>query len=215
MPIIQGLNLLGDGEGPPLVGYFGDPWQQIYDGRAGDFAPPALGRSITKEENFRCSPAVIDFLNAFRTDVKQFAAGRNKEVKGSVELRLIRAQEPQGERKRYTETQIAHALELLDDALRDWGWADREDVVRLFLARQMIARRLGFSTLHQLFTGSYSSSRSQDDYETGEHFLLKPFVQTVMPLVAAKRTDDVDTVVERLRRDSPAFDVRGPNARRR
>ena len=81
VPIVEGLNELGSGVGLPLVGYFGDPWQQIYDGRAGNFAPPPEGVTITKTENFRCSPQVVILLNAFRTDVEQQPAG-----KGAVKI---------------------------------------------------------------------------------------------------------------------------------
>ena len=40
--IVTGLNLASENGWPPLVGYFGDPWQQIYDGRAAlSIQPPA------------------------------------------------------------------------------------------------------------------------------------------------------------------------------
>lgn len=67
--IVAGLNLVGAGVGLPVIGYFGDPWQQIYDRSAGDFAPPEGGEVITKTENFRCSKSVIRLLNAYRADV--------------------------------------------------------------------------------------------------------------------------------------------------
>ena len=89
VPIVEGLNQTCAAPGLPLVGYFGDPWQQIYEGRAGDFAPPEGGLPITKVENFRCAPQVIDFLNAFRTAVEPVPAGPNSEVEGSVEIRLV------------------------------------------------------------------------------------------------------------------------------
>ena len=188
--IVDGLNLTCGEEGLPLVGYFGDPWQQIYDDRASHFAPPENGQTITKTENFRCSVSVVNFLNAFRDDVKQFAAGPNQHVEGSVEAILIQSEEPAALRKRYSEEQIARALERMDSALDLLGWRDREDVIRLFLARQMIARRLGFSELHQLFTGKYASQRAQQDYEEGEHLLLKPLIDVVCPLVEAHEQDD-------------------------
>lgn len=210
--IIAGLNLTCGQDGLPLVGYFGDPWQQIYDGRAGDFAPPPGGRTITKVENFRCAPQLIGFLNAFREDVQQVPAGKNKDLVGSVEIRLVRAEAPQGERRRYSEPQLQRALSAMDQALEAWGWIGREDVIRLFLARQMIARRLGFSSLHQLFTGQFASSRAQDGYESGEHYLLKPFIKTICPLITAHQSGESRKVIDILRRDSPAYSTTGPNA---
>ncbi|MHA7816792.1 MAG: UvrD-helicase domain-containing protein [Pseudohaliea sp.] len=211
--IVDALNELAGDDGLPVVGYFGDPWQQIYDQRAGDFQPPEGGEVIKKAENFRCSESVISFLNAFRKDVQQYPAGKNKERQGSVEITLIEAEDPEitGRVKRYSEEQIDRALLRMDHALEAWGWVGRNDVIRLFLARQMIARRLGFVRLHKLFTGPYASTSAQDDYESGEHFLLKPIVTAVWPLIEAHRNGDHRQVVDLLRTIGPAFDVRGKN----
>ncbi|MBS1042203.1 ATP-dependent helicase [Gluconobacter cerinus] len=210
--IVAGLNLVCAGTGLPLVGYFGDPWQQIYDRSAGEFAPPDGGEIITKTENFRCSKSVIRLLNAYRRDVEQYAAGENKDREGSVEFRLVKAEEPSEPRKRYGEGQIKRALARMDAAVEDWGWTGRADVTRLFLARQMIARRLGFSDLNKLFTGDFASSRATEAYEAGEHFLIKPFLTTICPLIIARKQDDGRKVVDILRRESPAFAVDGANA---
>lgn len=210
--IVAGLNLVGAGTGLPVIGYFGDPWQQIYDRSAGDFVPPAGGELITKTENFRCSQSVIRLLNAYRDDVEQYAAGTNKTCEGSVEFLLVQAEEPTEPRKRYSEDQIERALARMDDAIEGWGWTGRDDVMRLFLVRQMIARRLGFADLNRLFTGEYASSRAQDAFESGEHFLLKPFLSTICPLIAAHEQGDARMVINLLRRESPAFSVDGFNA---
>jgi DNA helicase-2/ATP-dependent DNA helicase PcrA len=212
--IVTGLNLVCEGNGLPMIGYFGDPWQQIYDRSAGAFAPPEGGTVIAKTENFRCSKSVIDLLNAYRSDVEQYAAGDNKKCEGSVEFRLIKAEEPTEPRKRYSEAQIDRALARMDAAIADWGWTGREDLVKLFLARQMIARRLGFADLNRLFTGDYASSRAQDTFEAGEHFLLKPFLSTICPLITAHQQGDDRKIINLLRRDSPAFAVDGLNSER-
>lgn len=214
VPIIDGLNMTCALPGLPLVGYFGDPWQQIYDGRAGDFAPPEGGLSITKAENFRCSPQVIHFLNSFRTDVQQVAAGSNAEVDGSVEIRLVQAEAPEGPRKRYSEGQLDRALAEMDRAVDGWGWNERPDVIRLFLVRQMIARRLGFSCLQEIFTGPYASQRAQEGYESGEHYLLRPFLKVICPLIDASTKGESRRVIDILRANSPTYDPYGPNANR-
>ncbi|HFT5240799.1 TPA: UvrD-helicase domain-containing protein [Yersinia enterocolitica] len=210
--IVAGLNLVCAGMGLPMVGYFGDPWQQIYERGAGAFAPPEGGEVIAKTENFRCSKSVIRLLNAYRSDVVQYAAGDNKACEGSVEFRLVKAEEPTEPRKRYSEAQIDNALAQMDLAVADWGWTGCEDVMNLFLARQMIARRLGFADLNRLFTGDYASSRTQDAFEVGEHFLLKPFLSTIFPLITAQEQGDDRMIINLLRRDSPAFAVDGLNA---
>ncbi|MDD2468924.1 MAG: UvrD-helicase domain-containing protein [Desulfobulbus sp.] len=212
--IVEAFNMLAEGEGLPLIGYFGDPWQQIYEKRAGNFQPPIGGEIITKTENFRCSKGVIAFLNAFRKDVEQYAAGDNNGRQGSVQIALIEAENPEAPRKRYTEEQIDRALQRMDQALDAWGWSGRDEVIRLFLARQMIARRLGFARLNSLFTGTYASTTAQEDYESGDHFLLKPIVRAVWPLIEAYRNGDQRLVIDLLRTIGPAFDVQGKNRNR-
>ena len=212
--IVEGCNLLGGNDGLPVVGYFGDPWQQIYDKRAGDFAPPPNGKTITKTENFRCAESVIALLNAVRKDLTQKAAGDNKGRGGSVRITLVQAENPEGPRNTYSEDQLQRSLARLDAELATWGWAGRKDVIRLFLVRQMIARRLGFTALNTLFTGKYASSRAQDDYEKGEHFLLKPFRTHIWPLVAAQLHGNSREIVGLLTSSSPAFEVSGKNAHR-
>lgn len=210
--IIRGLNLACGGNGLPVVGYFGDPWQQIYSEAAEEFAPPANGKTITKVENFRCPKSVIRLLNGFRTDVEQVPAGANQQIEGSVIFRLVKAEAPEEPRNRYSEAQTERALAQLDQAMVAWGWADRNDVVQLFLVRQMIARRMGFAALNRLFSGSFASTRAQDAFDRGEHFLLAPLSDTIWPLVQAQRGGDSRAIIDILRRNSPAFAVDGVNA---
>lgn len=212
--IVEGLNELGAGVGLPLVGYFGDPWQQIYDGRAGDFLPPEEGLTITKTENFRCSPQVVGLLNAFRTDVEQVPSGKAADLEGSVELVLVEAETPEGPRRTYTSEQRDRALQKMDQAIESWGWTAREDVTLLFLVRQMIARRLGFEQLNSLFIGDFASSRAQDDFEAGEHVLVRPFVEVILPLIRAQQNGDQRRVIDLLRANSPSFSADGPNSNR-
>lgn len=209
--IVRGLNLACEGEGLPIVGYFGDPWQQIYDETAEDFAPPVTGKTITKVENFRCSRSVIRLLNGFRTDVEQVPAGKNQNVEGSVVFRLVKAEVPEL-RNRYSDAQTGRALVQLDQAMRDWDWTDRNDVMKLFLVRQMIARRMGFATLNRLFSGQFASTRAQDAFERGEHSLLLPLTSTIWPLIEAHRAGDSRRIIDILRKQSPAFAVDGVNA---
>ncbi|MDV2467865.1 AAA family ATPase [Acinetobacter chinensis] len=210
--IIEGINLVCAEDGVPVVGYFGDPWQQIYDDSAGNFLPPANGKIIKKTENFRCSESVIRLLNSFRKDVSQYPAGHNKEVEGSVIFRLIQTETPEMPRKKYSEDQVTRALLKMDTALEEWGWSNQDNVVKLFLVRQMIARRMGFSELNKLFNGPFSSSRSEDAFESGEHFALNPIISTIYPLITAKNKYNYRDVIDILRNNSPAFYIDGLNA---
>jgi len=209
--VVEAFNAVATGDFPAVIGYFGDPWQQIYENRAGDFQPPDGGEVISKTENFRCSESVIAFLNMFRKDVEQYPAGDNIARQGSVQITLVQAEDPEAPRRRYSEAQIDRALLRMDQAIEGWGWSGRIDVIQLFLARQMIARRLGFTHLNRLFTGPYASITAQEDYESGEHFLVKPIVNAVFPLISAYRKGDQRLIVDVLRAVGPAFDVRGKN----
>lgn len=212
--VVEAFNFLCQNAGLPIIGYFGDPMQQIYDKRAGDFKGPANSLRIPKEENFRCSVDVIGLLNAFRKDIQQVPAGKNAKIKGSVVLRLIQTDKPGAPRGRYTPDQIESVSQKLDDAMAHWGWKDKKNTKHLYLVRQMIARRLGFSDLHNLFTGDYASTRAQDDYENGQHYLLKPFIVCLYPLIKASRAKDSRGMIDVLRQSSPAFDPKGKNADR-
>ncbi|MCH7563309.1 MAG: ATP-dependent helicase, partial [Gemmatimonadetes bacterium] len=203
--VVDALNTLCGEEGLPIVGYFGDPMQQIYDNRAGEFEGPPGAAVITKEENFRSAQRVIELLNAFRQDVKQVAAGNNADVVGEVFITLVRAEEPNGSRGRYTEEQTERALNRFDEALEGWGWAGRPDIKQLFLVRQMIARRLGFPSLHRLFTGQFASAQAQEDYEKGDHPLLRPFIEALFPIVDASSREDQRALFAVMRNASPSF----------
>lgn len=209
--IVEAFNTVCTGDGLPVVGYFGDPMQQIYDRGMGNFAAPDGSVSITKVENYRCAPQVIKLLNSFRADVQQVAAGKNASIEGRVELVLVQSENPEAPRNRYSDEQLDRAATRFDCILESWGWQEHENVKLLFLVRQMIARRLGFSEMHKLFTGEYASSRAQEDYESGEHALLKPFVKALWPLVEQYRNGDIRSVMNVLREHSPAFDPEGEN----
>lgn len=209
--VVDAINLICADQGLPVAGYFGDPMQQIYDKRAGSFASGGTPKVINKVENYRCAKAVITLLNKLRTDVEQVPAGPNQEVEGSVQLLLVNAETPEAPRGRYSPEQLERAAARFQEALANWGWEDNHEAKRLFLVRQMIARRLGFFELNKLFTGVYASSKAQDEYENGTHYLLKPFLDCICPLVSATRDGDNRRVIDVLRSTSPAFDVLGEN----
>jgi DNA helicase II / ATP-dependent DNA helicase PcrA len=203
--IVAAFNSLCSEDRAPVVGYFGDPMQQIYDKGMGDFGGPSDSRLITKKENFRSAPEIISLLNAFRQDVTQVAAGVNSHVTGSVLITLVQTETPAAPRGRYTDEQLQYAQRRLAAAVEAWGWTNRKSAKQLFLVRRMIARRLGFLPLHDLFTGEYASSRAANSYEDGQHFLLKPFVETIIPLVSAYRNGDSRAAMRVLTSNTAAF----------
>ncbi|HBO45297.1 MAG TPA: DNA helicase II [Planctomycetaceae bacterium] len=212
--IVAAFNAMCTGEGAPVVGYFGDPMQQIYDKGLGNFAGPPNSKVITKEENFRSAPEIISLLNAFRKDVTQVAAGCNSHKEGSVHITLVQAEKPQGQRGRYTEVQLQRTQLRLAEAIELWGWTKKRNAKQLFLVWRMIARRLGFLPLHDLFTGQFASTRATNAYEEGEHFLIKPFLETIIPLVKAHRNHDAGAVMRVLTTRTAAFRSGGAHSKK-
>lgn len=207
--IIEALNNLCGNNGTPIIGYFGDPMQQIYETGMGDFTGPENSCVITKKENYRSSPEIIKLLKVFRSDVKQVPAGKNKLLKGSVEISLVRMEEPEEPRRRYSDDQLKRAQVRLAEVIEQWGWTNNKEIKQLFLARRMIARRLGFLKLHDLFNGPYSSNRAKNAFEKGEHFLLKPFINVIVPLIKAQGEGNSGTMMRILTSRTQAFDYRG------
>jgi DNA helicase-2/ATP-dependent DNA helicase PcrA len=209
--VIAAFNAICSGEGLPMVAYFGDPMQQIYDNGAGVFDGPTGFRAIDKEENFRSATTIVTLTNKLRSDIQQTPAGDSALNAGSVLLTLIETEAPAGPRGRYTPEQLDQSLSKFDEALQYIGWQDNEEAKRLFLVRQMIARRLGFSSLQNLFTGEYASQRAQNEYVDGSHFLVKPFIKSLCPLIASMRSGNKKKIVDILRERTPAFDILGRN----
>nr|WP_275575125.1 UvrD-helicase domain-containing protein [Methylocucumis oryzae] len=205
--IMEALNQIASEEGLPIIGYFGDPMQQIYEKRAGQFNGPSDYKLIKKTENYRCSTEVIKLLNAIRPDLQQMPGTSN--VTGSVEIRLIQAESGNGNRNTYTDDQLSNALKQFDMALVHFQWENADGIKQLFLTRQMIAHRLGFSKLNQLFTGNYASQTVEDSFKEGEHFALKPFIDVLIPLIEAHRIDDHAAIIQVMREHSPLLDPEG------
>lgn len=209
--VIAAFNEICSTTGLPVVAYFGDPMQQIYDNGTGVFDGPAGFRAIDKEENFRSATSIVELTNKLRNDIQQASAGDSALNKGSVLLTLIETAAPAGPRGRYTPEQLDQSLSKFDEALQYIGWQENKEAKRLFLVRQMIARRLGFSSLQNLFTGEFASNKAQDEYINGSHFLVKPFIKSLCPLIVALQNNNRQRVVDILREQTPAFDILGIN----
>ncbi|MBD8479283.1 UvrD-helicase domain-containing protein [Microbacterium sp. CFBP 8794] len=140
----------------PVVGFFGDAMQQIYDSKISDVAGSHGLRLVTKLENYRCSVAVIDVLNRLRTDIQQVPAGDNSP--GEVHLLTADAGAP---------NVYVAAMEHLTPA----GWT-RENTKTLMLTHKGIAREVGFSSLIDAYSKrSFGTDQlMKRDDEFGEFF---------------------------------------------
>lgn len=207
--IMTAFNVIAASNGFPIVGYFGDPMQQIYENRAGNFEGPSGTEVIKIKENHRCSKEVIKLLNKIRTDIQQVPGGDN--VEGSVNITLIETEEGRGYRKAYDSQQLEDVQLKFDNAVQKLGWTNVVGVKSLFLTRQMIAQRLGFAELNRLFTGEFSSKASEDEFKDGTHFLIENFVDILVPVIEAKRFNNGDAIAEILLKVSPIVRPNGKN----
>lgn len=207
--VIDAFNSVSMNVGLPITGYFGDPVQQIYEKRAGNFEGPAGTSTVEKKINYRCSTEVIKLLNAIRPELRQDPGDEN--VEGSVELLLIKSEKGEGDRNTYSKRQLQKNIQSFDRALDFFGWQDDDEVKQLYLTRQMIALRLGFSELNKLFTGPYSSQNSEDAFKEGTHYLISPFTSVLIPLLENFESDNWSAISALLRENSPVLDPDGKN----
>jgi DNA helicase-2/ATP-dependent DNA helicase PcrA len=172
--------ILATNEGRVLIGFFGDKFQNIYHGGEhpgiGEISAERQKRLqlIPKEENYRCSEAVIAVLNRIRTDIKQFPAGKNKNVRGgAVYIRFANAADQADA--------FARAREVVRGKL---GWDPETGTQKeLFLTHRLIARKAGYEGLLQVYQRRGGFSR--DQLLNGEDPIISFFRERTEPLIAA------------------------------
>lgn len=127
---------------------------------------------------------------------------------------LIKSEKGDGDRNTYSNEQLQRNIMQFERALALFKWQDNNDVKQLYLTRQMIALRLGFSKLNKLFTGTYSSQNSEDAFKEGTHYLISPFINTLIPLLHFFDNENWAGISSLLRDNSPALDPEGKNKNR-
>jgi DNA helicase-2/ATP-dependent DNA helicase PcrA len=192
------------------VGFFGDPVQMIYTSGAG---PVLLGegwRPITKSENFRCPTSVLEVINAVRLPADGLVqvrgrtttiAGIDQPVTGSANLFILPADENRSARLIAIRQWLAHATQ---DQL--WLSDLREGDVRLLvLVHRMAATRLGFPALYASLNDKAPASLSEGLVD-GTAWPLRPFMQSLVPIVLAARSNDRFSVMSILRTECPRLE---------
>lgn len=185
-------HVLKSSSGKVLVGFFGDKLQNIYHGGAhpgvGEI-PPQMRQGlkfITKEENYRCSEAVIAVLNKIRTDIKQTPAGEN--AKGSaVYIHLATAGDGAAA--------LAQARTFVTKKV---GWnLEAGNQKELFLTHKLIAKKAGYEKLLDVYQKRGGFFR--DRLLSGEDKLLGFFQSRIEPLVSAWQGGHSGKVISILR----------------
>ncbi|UMQ41839.1 UvrD-helicase domain-containing protein [Chryseobacterium sp. Y16C] len=148
------------------IGFFGDSMQGIYDDGIGDVEKEITENKlikIEKEDNFRCSDKVIDFINTIRNDgLEQNLALKNAETsedrKGEVKLYY----------SIYDKKPTTHSsfedkdkyFEYLNQLITKVS-ADNPEVKKLMLTNKSISNELGFRILYQIFNDRYTEVKEE------------------------------------------------------
>lgn len=158
-----------------IIGLFGDSEQAIYSDGIGSVQSHIDAKElilVEKEDNYRCSPQVIDFSNKFRTDgLKQDVALKSlddgaletlESRQGSVKLVYDLAPEEidTGDKAEDRKTNTALFRGALD-VLVEKTASDYPGYVQLKLTNKSIANDVGFGRLYQIFDDRYSEPRDR------------------------------------------------------
>lgn len=159
------LNLLPKNN-KTTIGFFGDSMQGIYDDGIGDVEQEITEKKlnkIEKEDNYRCSNKVIDFINTIRNDgLKQELAFKDLETiddrKGDVKLYYsIYGKKPNAfsseeDRNEYFDT--------LNGLITQVSTGNPE-AKKLMLTNKSISSELSFSILYQIFNDRYTEVKEE------------------------------------------------------
>jgi len=189
------------------LGFFGDPMQKIYATGVGDIEPGDGWREFDKPENFRCSQAVLRFINRIRSqgdDLIQTGGLRSDigigvvPVEGTARLVVLPADE-----ERYPNLDKVRAW--LAEQNSDPLWKEDSptaDLKILVIVHRMAANRLGFPNLYGAFNDK-TSDEIKDGFQQGDFWPLAPLTKFVLPLTAAHQSGNDAEVLAILRTQSP------------
>ncbi|GGG80599.1 AAA family ATPase [Corynebacterium pelargi] len=164
----------------PIVGFFGDHWQQIYDKTCGAIKHSSL-EYIPKNANFRSDKSVVDFLNHLRPELPQ-APKANAE---SGTVTIFHTNEWPGKRlTRSWKGQISHeatqsCLRWVQEDSRISVWAkDSKNLKVLMLTHRAIANELGYPSLPEIFHYNDAFTHKEDP-------VIEFLVDTLEPAIQA------------------------------
>lgn len=199
------------GEQPHFcVGFFGDPMQKIYSTGTGVVELTDGWANITKPENFRCPTSILSVINAVRQPVDGLEQTRGRtrivdrveeSVAGTANLFILPADAERTARLAAVRTWLAAET---DDDL--WLSDFRESDVRLLvLVHRMAATRLGFPNLYAALNDRAPQSLSEG-LGDGTSWPLRLFIQQILPMMTAARSNDHFTIMSIVRVNSPRLE---------
>lgn len=154
------------------IGLFGDAMQSIYSDGVGDvrtYIDSGDLVEIKKEDNFRCSKQVINFVNALREDaLRQELAFKIKDdgTKENLEdrqgqVRLLYAVWDDNKPNNFSSIEDKQAYFNFVDKLIDKADDVNCPYKKLMLTNKSIAGKLGFFSLYKLFSDRYTEVKDE------------------------------------------------------
>lgn len=157
------------------IGLFGDSMQGIYDdgiGNVNDYIKTGILKKIEKEDNFRCSEQVVNFIKKLRNDnlnqqvalkLKNGIPEKIEDRQGEIKLFYSvygstkpHPRSPKEEKEKYT----AFVLSLLKKVE-----AANPNYKKLMLTNKSISREVGFQNLYEIFDDRYSDVKDEIEKE--------------------------------------------------
>ena len=189
------------------IGFFGDPMQKIYSQGIGEIPTKSGWTTLTKQENFRCPPAVLRVINKIRaeSDDLQQTNGRSTLV-GNIET------ESEGTARVLIVPAVSNRMERLK-VVRNWlarsdndeGWTtDGEDskLKVLVLVHRSAASGLNFANLYSALNDK-ACEKIKAGLVDGTAWVVRPFLSYILPLVAVHEEGRTFEVMQLLRKHSP------------
>lgn len=144
-----------------IIGLFGDSMQGIYEdgiGNVESYISDYKLKKIEKEDNYRCSVEVIDFINKFRNDgLKQKVAFKKNESiedrKGEVKLYydIYNSKKPHSRSSEEEKSNYLNTLKLLITKVEE----KNRGYKKLMLTNKSISDEVGFKNLYDVFNDRY------------------------------------------------------------
>lgn len=142
------------------IGFFGDSMQGIYDDGIGDLEQEIKDNKlikIDKEDNYRCSDKVVNFINGIRNDGLEQEIALKKEETFEDRIGIVKLYYSFYEKKSVDKEEYFETL----NKIIVKASADKTSYKKLMLTNKSISSELGFSKLYQIFNDRYSEVKEE------------------------------------------------------
>lgn len=191
----------------PVIGLFGDSMQSIYGngiGNVEDYVRTGILTRIEKEDNYRCSPQVIKFINLLRNDglnqelalkIRNGEEEPLEERQGQVEFLYAVCDKKPSSRNSYTDTDTDKEMYInsLNDLIDKSYFSG--DSKTLLLSNKAVSVKAGFPNLYRVFSDRYIEPR-----EEIEKILTKLQLLDLFELCNAYETKNYNFILSKLKK---------------